>query len=625
MKLSKREKDKDSALSLREKLDALPKCPGVYLFKDAQGNVIYIGKAKILRARVRQYFQNAHDGRYQFESLVRRIADVEVIATDTELEALILENTLIRDRKPRYNIDLRDDKSFPFLRITNEPFPRAFLIRRPPADGSRYFGPFSDLFHLRGLLHVLRGLLKIRTCNLPLSEEGIAKKKFKSCLEYHIGRCNAPCIANESCAEYAERIRDFTAVVSGRGKEIIARLRAEMDQYAADLRFEQAAQLRDWLSALDALTERQKVISAEPINRDVIGIAVEDDVGCAVVLQVRSGRMVGRLDYRLKQCRGRDVPEILGEAVERYYSEPVTVPDEIFLPTQPPQTELLHQWLKEKRDGLRVEIRVPARGEKAHLVELAARNAELLLTEYRIAREKNTRIPGALAELRTQLSLPTLPRRMIAFDISTLMGTDKVASMVVFHDGRPAKSHYRCYRIQQVEGMDDFASMREAVLRRFRRLQAEGLDLPDLVLIDGGKGQLAAALEAMRAAGAAGCPVIGLAKRLEEVYRPDDPEPHYLPRTSSALRLLQQIRDEAHRFAITYHRKLRQKRSLHSLLEDIGGVGPARRKALLTRFPTITALRRATVEEIATVPGLSLALAARVHEYLQQTDSDLQN
>lgn len=620
--MSNPSRDKPSGLSLREKLDSLPKCPGVYLFKDAHGKVIYIGKAKSLRARIRQYFQSANDGRYQFESLVRRIADVEVIATDTELEALILENNLIRDQKPRYNIDLRDDKSFPFLRITNEPFPRAFLIRRPPADGSRYFGPFSDLYHLKGLLRVLRGMLKIRTCNLPLTEEGIAKGKFQSCLEYHIGRCNAPCIANESRNEYAARIREFSEVAAGRGREIIARLRAEMEQLAAGLRFEQAAQLRDWLSALDALTERQKVISAEPIHRDVIGMAVEDDVGCAVVLQVRSGRMVGRLDYRLKQCRGREVAEILGEAIERYYSDPVSIPDEIFLPDIPPQMDLLHQWLKEKRGGARVDFRVPARGEKAHLVELAARNAELLLGEYRIAREKRTRVPGSLTELQTHLALPTLPRHIAAFDVSTLMGSDKVASQVVFLDGRPAKSQYRCYRIKQVEGMDDFASMKEAVARRFRRLAAEKSPLPDLVVIDGGKGQLSAAMDALREAGTPECPIIGLAKRLEEVYRPGDSEPHYLPRTSSALRLLQQIRDEAHRFAIAYHRKLRHKRSIHSLLEEIEGIGPARRKALLTRFATIAALRQASVVEIADTPMISLELAERIHAFFRQSEME---
>ncbi|RPH94611.1 excinuclease ABC subunit C, partial [candidate division KSB1 bacterium] len=438
-------------LGLEDKLQALPKSPGVYLFKDDQGKVIYIGKALVLRNRVRQYFQQGHDGRYQYDLLVSRIADVEVITTDTELEALILENTLIRERKPRYNIDLRDDKSFPFLRITNEPFPRVFLTRHPVQDGSRYFGPYGDLFLLKGLLHVLRGMLRIRTCNLALAEEAIAKKKFKSCLQYHIGRCDAPCIGHETKERYGERIRDFIDVVLGRGGDVIQRLRQEMDHLAEEMRFEQAAQLRDWLSALDNLTQRQKVISAEPVNRDVIGLAVEDDIGCLVVMQVRGGRLVGRLDYRLKQLRDRMPEEILEDALQRYFSEPVSLPDELFLPYSVNQSELFSHWLSASA-GHRIAIRIPARGEKAHLVEMARRNAELLLAEYLRAREKKERIPHALHELQRHLHLEAPPRQIIAFDISTLMGTDKVASMVAFENGRPARSQYRRFKIKSVEG-----------------------------------------------------------------------------------------------------------------------------------------------------------------------------
>lgn len=603
--------------SLESKLRALPDSPGVYLFKDDQGKVIYIGKARALRNRVRQYFQSGHDGRYQFEHLTRRIADVEVIATDTELEALILENNLVRDQKPRYNVNLRDDKSFPFLRISNEPFPRVFLTRHPVLDGSKYFGPYSDLYHLKGLIRVLRSMLKIRTCNLPLTEETIVQGRFKTCLEFHIGRCNAPCVANESKVEYSSRVRDFADVVTGKGSEVVRRLTDEMQRLADETKFEQAAQLRDWLSALEMLTGRQKVISPEPINRDVFGLKIEDDLGSAVVLQIRNGRMLGRFDYRLTHVRDQEPAEVLETAIERYYSDPVFMPEEVFLPFAVPDHELLVQWLRERAGG-KVDIRIPERGEKAHLVELAARNAELCLQTYRLTREVKDRIPQSLRELQKQLRLSRLPNEIIAFDISTLQGTDKVASMVMFREGRPARSHYRLFKIRSVEGMDDFASMREAVNRRFARLKKEDTALPDLVLIDGGKGQLSAASQALTELDVTDQPMIGLAKRLEEVYLPGDPEPQNIPKTSSALKLLQQIRDEAHRFAITYHRKLRRKRSLRSLLDEIDGVGPARRNIILSHFGTLKNLQEASLVQIQNVDGIPGKVAAQIFGFFHE-------
>lgn len=609
--------------NLDDRLRILPECPGVYLFKDEHGKIIYIGKALVLRNRVRSYFRQEHDGRYQYESLIARIADVEIIATDTELEALILENSLIRQHKPRYNIELRDDKSFPFLRITNEPFPRVFLTRNPVGDGSRYYGPFGDLFYLKGLLRILRGSLKIRTCSLPLTEEGIAQGRFKSCLQFHIGRCNAPCIQNESREDYGVHIREFLEVVAGRGADVIRRLELEREELSENLRFEQAAQLRDWLSALDNLTQRQKMISAEPISRDVIGLAAEDDIGCLVVMQVREGRMVGRLDYRLRQIHNQSPEVILETAIQRYYSDPVSIPPEILLPLDLPDHTLLSDWIAEKA-GFRVALRTPARGEKARLAELANRNAVLLLEEYRLAQKSTDRIPHALSEIQKQLKLPVPPLEIAAFDISTMQGTDKVASMVVFRKGRPARSEYRRFKIKSVEGMDDFRSMREAVLRRFSRLLKEEQNRPDLVLIDGGKGQLAAAVDALIALGIRDQPIIGLAKRLEEVFLPDDSLPHNFPRTSSALKLLQQIRDEAHRFAITYHRQLRRKHSFASLLDEIDGVGPARKKSLIAHFGSLKSIQQASAEDIARVNGIPHALAERITEYFrnhQQTAS----
>jgi excinuclease ABC subunit C len=603
-----------SERALEEKVKSLPIDPGVYLFKDAHGKIIYIGKAVILRNRVRQYFQAESDGRYQFEALVQHIADVEVIVTDSELEALILENNLIREHKPRYNIDLRDDKSFPFLRITNEPFPRIFLTRRPVNDGSKYFGPFSDLFHLKGLIRVLRGMLKIRSCNLALEEEAIARQKFKVCLQFHIGRCNAPCIANESRQEYLQRIRDFSDIVAGKGGEAIERLYHEMELLAQDLKFELAAQLRDWLSALENLKQRQKMISAEPINRDVFGLALEDDDGCLVIFQVRSGRMLGRLHYRLKQARENPPEEILEGCLERFYSEPVQLPDSVLLPSELPHQAAITGWLKE-RAGFKVDVMTPQRGDKAGLVDLANRNAKMLLDEARLAAHARTHISPILKELQKQLNLKTLPKTIAAFDISTLQGTDKVASMVVFESGKSARSQYRHFKITTVEGMDDFASMKEVISRRFGRLKREDLAFPDLILIDGGKGQLNAACEALAELNISDQTAIGLAKRLEEIYFPGNSQPFYLPRTSSALKLLQQVRDEAHRFAITFHRQLRQKRSLRSVLDDIEGVGPARRKSLMKRFGSIKQLKTATVAQIEEADGIPPVVAERVYHF----------
>lgn len=603
-------------ISLETKLGALPKQPGVYQFKDAAGTIIYIGKASILRNRVRSYFQKTNDGRYQYELLVSRIADLEVITTDTELEALILESTLIRKHKPRFNVDLKDDKSFPYLRITNEEFPKIFLTRKPVMDGSKYFGPFSDLRYLKGLLHVLRGMLKIRTCNLPLTVQGIADRKFKDCLEFQIRRCNAPCVGYESRDEYNEHVKDFTEVIRGKDADIIGKLREEMQEHAEHQRFEQAAQMRDWLTAVASLTQKQKVISADPINRDICGLAVEDADGFLVFMQVRAGRMQGRVHYRLRHLKDRALPEILESALQQYYSSAVTIPNELVLPFAPDNLELLSRWLKNTA-GSKVEIIIPARGEKVQMADLARRNAELLLSEYKIAKQQQSRIPASVKELQSRLGLPKLPRTIAGFDISTLQGTDKVASMVVFKNGRSVRSEYRKFKIKTVVGQDDFASMYEVIHRRFARLKREGTLFPDLVLIDGGKGQLAAAVAALDKLDIRNQLILGLAKKIEEIYLPGEETPHNLPRTSSGLKLLQQIRDEAHRFAITYHRSLRKKSAIKSQLEDIPGVGPARRKVLLTHFKSMQRLTAATLQELEAVPGLSKQIAKQVYDYFQ--------
>lgn len=604
---------------LKDKLANLPKDSGVYIFRDARGKAIYIGKAKVLRNRVRQYFQKSSDGRPQFELLVSKIADLEVITTKTEYEALILESNLIRRHKPRYNVALKDDKSQPYLQIANEPYPRIFLTRNPPQDGSKLFGPYGDLRYLKGLLHVLRGMLKIRTCNLPLNEDSIAKGKFKACLEFHLGRCNAPCIGNETIDEYAMRVRDFSSVVKGRGADIISRLREEMNEASDALRFERAAQLRDWLASIDNLTRRQTIISPEPIDRDIIGLSVQDEDGCLVVMQVRDGRLLGRVQYPLRLPKDTPMDEVLAQALQHYYSKS-SVPGELILPYGPADSDLLFHWLKENAEG-KLLIRIPERGEKVQMVDLAQRNADLQLQEIIRSSSQRERIPASLTELKTRLGLKDIPREIVAFDISTLMGEHKVAGMVVFKMGRPARADYRRFKIKTVEGMDDFASMREVVGRRFTRLQREQQPLPDLVLIDGGKGQLTAALDALREANLTNLQVIGLAKKLEEIYLPGDSEPFNLPKTSSALRLLQQVRDEVHRYAITYHRQVRQKESMASELQDIPGIGTVRRKSLLMHFRSMQRLSEATKEEIVAVKGFSPDLADRVITFFQARKS----
>ncbi len=603
---------------LREKLDALPKSPGVYLFKDKSGKVIYIGKARTLRHRVRSYFQKNHDGRYQFDALVSRITDFEIIPTDSELEALILENNLIREKKPRYNVELRDDKSFPFLQVTREPFPRIFLTRRPVQDGSRYFGPFSKLVHFKPMIHVLKGLLKIRICNLPLTPESIAAGKFKKCVEYDIGRCNAPCISLEDADIYNQHIRDYLQVLQGHGEAIVTALHSRLDTLSEELKFEEAAQLRDQLRSLEKLSLRQKVISPNAVDHDVIALTIEDQEGCAVVFQIRAGRMIGRLHYILRHLKDREEGDILAHFLEQYYSVSTLIPKEIFVPSEIPDSDLLIQWLSNKR-GNKVEILVPQRGEKVKFLQLAHRNAELLLGEYKRAQAKRERIPAALEQMQKVLHLSTLPKRIEAFDVSTSQGRETVASLVVFENARPAKKQYRRFAIKRVEGQDDFASIKEVVQRRYSRLTRTEQTLPDLILVDGGKGQLSAAVEALHEVGLKKQPVIGLAKRLEEVFLPGDPLPQNIPRTSSALKLLQTVRDEAHRYAISYHRLLRKKRTLESVLDNIKGIGPSKRRALLNHFGTMTKLREASLEAIADVPGFSLKLAQAVFEFLRES------
>ena len=621
---------------IKDKLAVLPDKPGVYLFKDIKGAIIYVGKAKSLRNRVRSYFTCADDGRYQYPRLVASIRDLEIILTRDEVEALATEAALIKRHNPKYNVDLRDDKSFPYLKITREPFPRVTLTRKSRVRNADYYGPFTNVKETRSLLRTLRGVLQICNCSLPLKPERIARGKYKLCLDYHIGHCGGPCVGKVSSEEYRKNINRFIQFLNGKHDKILGELKTEMKERASQLRFEEAASLRDRLLSARRFSERQRRIASKPVNRDAISMTREDSYAAFSVIKVRGGRIVGQCPFHMERAAELDDEALMEAFLVRHYDLVDTIPGEIYLQTEPTNSESLKKHLTNLA-GRMINITVPKRGEKRKLIETAHRNAEHLLLERRLMADKRDFIPRAVNALKELLKLPEPPILIEAFDISNLFGKFSVASMVSFKDGRPYKSGYRIFRIRTVEGIDDVASIGEAVRRRYLRLKdeiaaakkARGDDgnrvgkgsmpipnYPDLILIDGGPGQLSRARKALDELELKDLSVIGLAKRLEEIYLPGCSEPIALPRSSSALRLLQQVRDEAHRFAISRHRMLRGKRQVKSALDDIEGVGPTRRQTLLKRFKSLKRLAEAETEEIAATPGISRKLAQKIKEEL---------
>lgn len=622
--------------ALLEKVRALPTKPGVYLFRNRTGEVIYVGKAVSLRDRVRSYFQQ--HGRLvspKVKAMVQHIVDLEYIVTDSEVEALILEATLIKDKEPRYNVRLKDDKAYPYLKVMDEPFPRVMVVRRP-GKGGRTFGPYANPRAVRETMAFLRKLFPLRTCNLDLSGD----LSYRPCLLYHIGRCGAPCAGLQSPEEYARLIEEVCLFLEGRHQRLIPDLRRKMEEAASRLEFEKAARLRDQVLALERVVERQKVVSTGGEDQDVIGLARLGDAGCVQVFFIRDGKLTGRDHFFLTSLDDTGDTEALTAFLKQYYSDATFVPPEILLSHPVEDEALLAQWLTARR-GTKVQLRVPQRGEKRRLVEMVTQNAELVLGEREAdASRRVQRIEQGLAELQEVLGLPRLPRRIEAYDISNTQGTEAVASMVVLIDGVPTPAEYRRFKIRDIEGPNDFAMMHQAVTRRFMRgikerdeLQAMEVaeraahedkakfaDFPDLVVIDGGKGQLGAAREAMRALDLEEIPTIGLAKRLEEIFLEDEPDPILLERSSPALHLLQQIRDEAHRFALTYHRKLRGKRQSRSVLDSIEGVGPKRKKQLLRHFGSIKRLREASLEEIKAVAGIPADVAERIYHEVRSAE-----
>ncbi len=606
----------DIGFELKEKLDNLPRLPGVYQFKNAEGKVIYIGKAKILRNRVRSYFskgsrlrsgQKGHNHDPKTKVMVSKIADLEVIVTDTEMEALILENTLIKKLKPRYNIDLRDDKSYPYIVVTNEPFPRVYVTRKIKQDGSRYFGPYTDVKTMRFALKSGRDIFQIRSCRLPLTEENIARKKWKVCLDYHIHKCGGPCEGFVSREEYNEMISQVEKLLHGKTDSLIRQLTDEMMIYSGRLEFEKAAEAKKKTEAIRIYTNKQKMVSLELIERDIIAAVSEGDDGCGVIFKVRDGKLIGKQHFYLSNVADRSESEMVQTIIERYYIKADYIPSEIYLSAEPVESDFVENVLKLK-SGSDVNIVVPTEGEDLKLIKMCRANAKFMLDELKIQKEKSKEtVPHTLQALQRDLHLPAAPRRIECFDNSNIQGSDPVASMVVFVDGKPRKSDYRKFKIRTVVGPDDFASMEEVIERRYSRVMREGGQLPDLVVVDGGKGQLSSAVETLRRIGLENQPIIGLAKRLEEVFVPGESESILLPRTSSSLKLLQQVRDEAHRFAITFHRLIRERRVISSVLTDIDGVGVTKAKKLLQKFGSVKGVQEAALEQLAGVVGMKTA------------------
>ena len=587
--------------------------PGVYLFKDAKEGVLYVGKAKALRSRVRSYFRREADLSAKNRELVRLIESVDTLVVGTEAEALILEANLIKEYRPRFNILMRDDKKYPYIKVTvREPFPRVYVTRRVVNDGARYFGPYTSVGPMRQALEVVKRLHTVRSCRYNLPKD----KPDRPCLDYHIGRCKAPCVGLQSEADYRKMTDEILRILEGETEELRADVEVRMREASAALDFERAARMRDVLTGLDTLAKEQRVHRAQGGDLDIVGLARDGDLGAGVVLKVRSGLLLGRDAQRFAKIRDESEEDLLSSLVSRHYlgagaAALVDLPRQVLLPHELEDRALLAEILTEGA-GRQVTVAVPQRGDKLRLIELAEENARQVL-EDRVAAH---RAEDALFSLQDELDLKVVPRLMVCFDISHLQGAETVGSAVVFENGEPRRAAYRHMRIKGDWGNDDFASMEEVVRRYFRRRRDEQKPLPDLAVIDGGKGQLSAATSALASLEIEDVAVIALAKREEEVFVPGSGEPILLDRRNRALHLLQRIRDEAHRFAVRYNRKLRSKRTIRSELGEIPGIGPQRQQVLLRRFGSVKGLRQATRDEIAHIPGFSEALASRILTYL---------
>lgn len=594
--------------SIKNALAVLPDKPGVYLMHDATGKVIYVGKAVVLKNRVRSYFRNLASHTPKVKAMVAKIAEIETIVTSSEVEALILECNLIKKYRPRYNIMLKDDKTYPYLKVTmQEDFPRLVVTRRQARDGAKYYGPYADAGAMHATVKLLRGMFPLRTCRKMNPD--------RPCLNYHIKRCLAPCAGYVSRTEYSSMIKSVCMVLDGRTNELERDLQRRMQEAAENYAFEEAARLRDQLQAVQRLNEQQKAVTNNGGDMDVIGYGQDITGSCIQIFFVRKGKLIGRDNFFLHND-GDSAVEVLSAFIKQYYNEATFIPKEIVLPftLEDEDKETVEAWLTE-RSSRKVELVVPQRGVKKELLKLANDNAVKLLEER--LRKGSLSLKNdveAAEELQQVLGIDHALERMDCFDISHTQGIETVASMVVFRNGSISKKDYRKYKIVSAEGKpDDFKSMQEVVYRRYKDYE----DLPSLVVIDGGKGQLSSALEVIRGLGLHDLPVVGLAERNEEIFLPHQSKSIMLDRDSAALHLIQRIRDEAHRFAITFHRKLRTKRNLVSVLDHVDGIGPKRRQALWKAFKTIDAMKAASVEELAAVDGMNSAAAQTLYDFFR--------
>ena len=595
---------------LQSKIKNIPTESGVYQFKNKDGEIIYIGKAKNLRNRVRSYFQKNKYQTPKNQSMIKRIKDVEWIIVRSNVEALLTEANMIKEIQPKYNVDLKDDKSFPFIRISNEPYPQVLLTRKIEKDGSKYFGPYTDVKNLRYSLKALHKIFPARSCSFYMDDDSVTAKKVKVCLDYHIKKCEGPCEGFVNRDHYNAMIERVIKFLQGRTKETEEYVRRQMEIAAADLRYEDAAMYRDQLNAVRRFKERQRKVTADFDDRDIFALAKEDDIGVMTILRVRNGRIFGREKVSLQNLDENEAP-VFASVISRFYMDTDFLPKEITVSVLPEGQNELEEWLSDKK-GSKVIIRQPQRGEKAKEVRMSYQNAKLLLGEWLINRKKRRElVPKMVNQLQEDLQLKAPPRRIEAFDISHLGGTNTVASLVCFVDGKPKKSEYRKFKVKTVSAIDDFASMREVVHRRYLRQKKEKGSLPDLILIDGGKGQLSMAVSALRELGLDYVPIVGLAKRLEEVFVPGQSEAQSIHKQSPGLILLRRIRDEAHRFAITFQRSKR-KDSLTSLFNDIDGMGPKRVQKLLQSFDSTETIAKSTQKDISTKTGIPEKLAEEI-------------
>ncbi|MFP4016098.1 MAG: excinuclease ABC subunit UvrC [Halanaerobiales bacterium] len=601
---------------IEEQIKQLPDRPGVYLMKDELEDIIYVGKAKSLRKRVRSYFRKGNHT-YKTKILVSHIKDFDYIVTDTEVEAYILEANLIKKYQPIYNIRLKDDKTYPYIKITmNEDFPRIYKTRILKNDGAEYYGPFTNVDDLNKILDVLKKLYSLRSCRKDIKAGQV---EDRPCLNYHIAKCTGPCVGAISKEEYRGMIKQLSLFLSGHQDKLIKGIEKEMYLAADKKNFEKAAHLRDSIEAIKRLSVQQKVMYGKNINQDILAVAVsEEEQACVQLLIIRNGRLIGQEYFIMEGTAEENVEDILASFLPQYYDKAPQLPDEIILSDEIEDMDLLRGLLSERK-GKKDLLTLPIKGEKKRLLEMAYSNAaENLKKELIKKKYKKSRTSDAVEKLGQYLGMDKVPNHIEGFDISNIQGTDPVASMVVFKNGQSSKQDYRRFKIKTIEGPNDFAMMSEVVERRYSRLLNEEKPLPDLILIDGGKGQLNAAYQVLTKLGLDNQDIIGLAKREEEVFLPGESEPIIIPRKSSALHLIQRVRDEAHRFAVSYHRKLRSRRLTHTMLDNIPGVGPKRRQALLQHFGSLAEIRKANIGKLKEVEGVSDKTARIIYDYLRE-------